>query len=433
MHKIFAIFFAFSLSFPMIAHAATSINDTEIERVLNELITPLATAAHIPDNRLKIHIINDNDFNAFVVGGDDIYVYTGLLTKIKSPNALQAVIAHELGHTLGGHMVQMSARLDAEMKRAMIIQALGIGLMAFGQNSSFGAGVLAGAGGVATQSLLAFSRDEERMADNLGLDLMIRAGLNPNGFIQVFEQMAEVTSAAEDHINPNRINHPLTRERLKNIRDRINTTKQTTKENNANKTKYELIRAKLIGYLDNTDRIKILYPYEDKSDAAIYARAISAMRTGRLNAARIGAKTLISRIPQNPYFYELLGDIEYQSGEYDASIDSYTHSLKLSNNAPQIQTALALVLTERKKKDDINNAIILAKQSLLIAPSPLTYLVLARAYTDGRSDWARAEYYNLLGDIKQAKTYAKQAKKTLKKDCPEYIKSDDILSQPDKN
>jgi predicted Zn-dependent protease len=260
-----------------------------------------------------VHIINDNDFNAFFRGGEDVFVNTGLLKQIKTPDAFQSVVAHELGHTIGGHMAQLSSRMDAEMKRTMLIQALGIGLMVAGGNPSLGAGVLAGAGGVATSSMMAFSRDEERIADNMGIDLMVKSGLNPNGFVTVFEQMSEMTGAFEARVNPNRINHPLTRERLKNAREYINkiapdyTAKNTTDRDR----RYELVRAKLIGYLDSFENVKIKYPSSDKSDPAIYARAIANMRGGNLDGARVGALTLISRHIDNPYFYELLGDIEF--------------------------------------------------------------------------------------------------------------------------
>ena len=408
------------------------INDTEIERVVTELVRPIATAAEIPDNRLRVHIVRDDDFNAFVMGGDDVYIYTGLLTQIKSPDALQAVIAHELGHTIGGHMAQMSSRMAAEMQRAMLIQALGIGLMVAGGNPSLGAGVLAGSSGVAQQSMLAFTRDEERIADNMGLDLMVRAGQNPNGFIQVFEQMREISGAAESRVNPTRVNHPLTTERLKNVRDRIAKLNYTAPAASATRdAKFRLIQAKLIGYLDTATRVRELYPYSDKSDAAIYARAIASMQAGNLDAARVGTQTLISRHADNPYFYELLGDIEYQFGHYDDSVTAYSHSLKLAGNAPQIQTALALVLTERNKSGDAAQAIELCKRALLAAPAPLTYWVLARAYgdDDGRGDWARAEYYSMIGNTKNAKKYAKFARQKLKSDAPEYIKSGDILNK----
>lgn len=413
--------------------AATIINDTEIESGIIEIIRPVAKAAKIPENRLKIYIINDDSFNAFVRGGEDIFIYTGLLKQIKSPNALRAVVAHELGHTIGGHMIQIADKMHAEMIRTMIIQALGIGLMVAGGNPSAGAGVLAGSAGIAQQSMLSFSRDEERMADDLAVDLMVNANENPNGLIEVFEQMHNLQGAFETRINSNNINHPLTSERLNNAKTKIAKIKnvpakskaQVTKENND----YEILRAKLIGYLDNDKTVITLYPYKEKSDAAIYARAIANMRTGNLDTAKTGIQTLIKRNPDSPYFYEVLGDIEYQYGHYDDSVDAYEHSLKLSNDAPQIETALAVVLAERNKDGDKERASELCKRTILKEPSPLAYWILARVSDGATSDWAMAEYYKMNNDDKNAKKYAKLARKKAKKDSPEYIKSGDILKK----
>ena len=426
MRKLLVFFFTMILTVP--AHALSVINDTEIEKQLHKLIVPVATAAGVPDNRLKIHIVNDDDFNAFVTGGEDVFVYTGLLTRIKNPNALQAVVAHELGHMVGGHIAQMSARLEAEMKRTMLIQALGVGLMVAGGNPSLGAGVVAGAGGVAQQSLLSFSRDEERMADDIAVDLLVKADINPSGLITVFEQMQDLIGAAESKMNKNKTNHPLTGERLKNTRERLKTVKHSGKYATYSDSEYELVRAKLIGYLYSEKRILDKYPYRDTSNAAIYARTIGNMRGGALDSARMGVETLIKNDSDNPYYYELLGDIEYQLGHYDASATAYERALTLDADAPQIQTALALVLSERQKPGDNERGIELCKTSLLTEPAPLTYWVLAKLYKDGRSYWAFAEFYNMNGDKKKAKKFAKQAQKNLKSDEPEYIKAGDILN-----
>ncbi len=415
------------------ANAATLINDTEIEKGIMEIIAPIANAAKIPENRLKIYIVNDDNFNAFVRGGEDVFIYTGLLKQIKSPNALRAVVAHELGHTIGGHTIQIADKMHAEMMRTMIIQALGIGLMVAGGNPSAGAGVLAGSAGIAQQSMLSFTRDEERMADDLAVDLMVKANQNPNGLIEVFEQMQDLHGAFEASINPNRINHPLTGERLNNAKTKISKIKnvpakskvQVGKENNA----YEILRAKLIGYLDKEKTVLTMYPYKDKSDAAIYARAIANMRAGNLNTAKTGIQTLINRHSKTPYFYEVLGDIEYQYGHYDDSVNAYEQSLKLSNNAPQIETALALVLAERNKPGDKEHANELCRRVILKEPSPLAYWILARVSDGATSDWAMAEFYKMNNDDKNAKKYAKMARNKAKKDSPEYIKSGDILKK----
>ena len=423
----------FSAIFAFNAKSATLINDTEIEKEITNIILPIAKAADIPENRLKINIVRDDSFNAFVRGGEDIFVYTGLLKQIKNPNALRAVIAHELGHTIGGHMVQISQRMHDEMVRTLIIQSLGVGLMVAGGNPSAGAGIMAGATGIAQQSLLSFSRDEARMADDMAIDLMVRANKNPNGLIEVFEQMRDISGEFESRINPNRINHPLTSERMNNAKLKISKLKKIPKQQQSavaqENKKYEILRAKLVGYLDTDKNVIIKYPYTDKSDAAIYARAIANMQSGNLDTAKTGTQTLIARNPNNPYYYELLGDIEYQYGAYDDSINAYEKSLTLTKNAPQIETALALVLSERNKPEDKEHAKELCKRAILTEPSPLSYWILARVTEMGESDWAMAEYYNMNGDKKNAQKYAKSAQKKSKKDSPEYIKSGDILKK----
>ena len=220
MKKLFILFFSLSVFLcAQSARGTTEIRDTEIEAVLTELILPITRAADISDGRVRIHIIGSNDFNAFVSNGEDIFIYAGLLMRIKSANALQAVIAHEMGHMIGGHIAQMSARMKAEMTRSLIMQALGVGLMV--ANPMAGAGLLAGSSGITKQSMLAFTRDEERLADDTAINLLVKAKLDPHGLIEVLEQMHEITGAAEARINPNNANHPLTAERLKNAREKI--------------------------------------------------------------------------------------------------------------------------------------------------------------------------------------------------------------------
>lgn len=430
MRRVIVVFLC--MIFCATANAASIIQDTEIESVITEIIKPVTDVAGVPN--AKIRIVNDDNFNAFVMGGTDIYIYTGLLTRIRTPNALRAVIAHELGHTIGGHMAQMSARMESEMRRTMMIQALGIGLMLAGGNPSLGAGVMAGASGIARQSMLAFSRDEERVADDMGFDLMVRAGYNPTGFVDVFEQMNDMTSHIESRINPNAINHPLTSERLKNVRDKLANSDIKSKKFKSDSAtinkKYDMVRAKLVGYLDDATRIHTLYPNADKSDAAIYARAIANMRWGNLSGAAVGTRTLVARNSKNPYFYELLGDLEYRYGHYDAAVDAYERALKLRANSPQIETALALVLVERGGVGDAERAAELCRRVILIDASPMAYWVLARTFDadDGRADWAMAEFYRMQNKPDKSREYARRAKVRLKPGTPEYIKSNDILN-----
>ena len=415
---LFVFFICISNSF-----ALTLINDTEIENFLYEIVKPLSDSANIKN--LKINIVNDDSFNAFVSGGNIVFINSGLLIDIDDINSLQAVIAHELGHYLGGHLIQLSEKMKKEMYKSIIIQSLGIGLLATG-NGNLGTGLIAGGGGVGKQGLLSFSRDEERLADDLGVDLMQKSNLNPKGFVKVFTSMQNKSFVIESKISPVNINHPLTSERLKNIKDKISKL-SSKKYKKFDDRKLKFIKAKLIGYLKDSKSVKILYPENKKDLYSLYANSISNMQSGNLKIAKKQINTLIEKDKNNPFFYEILGEIEYKRGRFDKSIDAYEKTLLKVSNPSQIQTALAIVLSEYNRKGDKDYAISLCKKSLLKEPFALTYFILAKLYNDERSNWAFAEYYNLLHDKEKTKFYAKKAIDKLPKKTPEYIKSKDLL------
>ena len=125
----------------------------------------------------------------------------------------------------------------------------------------------------------------------------------------------------------------------------------------------------------------------------------------------------------------MIGDIEFANGHYDDSVDAYSHALELHPKSPQIETAMAVVLTERNKPGDREHAIELCKRTILIDTTPLAYWTLARAYgdKDGRSDWAMAEFYRMQKNDDKSREYARRAKNKLAPGSAEYIKSDDIL------
>lgn len=423
MKFIFKIIFIFFISFSN-AFSLTLINDTEIENFLYEIVKPLSDSANIKN--LKINILNDDSFNAFVSGGNIVFINSGLLIEIDDINSLQAVIAHELGHYLGGHLVQLSEKLKKEIYKSVIIQSLGIGLLATG-NGNLGTGLIAGGTGVGKQGLLSFSRDEERLADDLGVDLMEKSNLNLNGFIKVFTSMQNKSFVIESKISPVNINHPLTSERLKNIKEKISKI-SPKKYKKFDDKKLKFVKAKLIGYLKDSKSINILYPINKKNPYSLYANSISNMQSGNLKIAKDQIDILIDTDKNNPFFYEILGEIEYKRGNFEKSIKAYEKSLLKLSNPSQIQTALAIVLSEYNRKGDREYAIYLCKKSLLKEPFALTYFILAKLYNDNRSNWAFAEYYNLLQDKEKTKFYSEKAIKSLPKNSSEYIKSKDILN-----
>ena len=80
------------------------VRDAEIEHILARYATPLFKAAGLQSGAVKIYLVQDDTLNAFVAGGQRIFVFTGLILATRHPGELVGVLAHETGHIRGGHL-----------------------------------------------------------------------------------------------------------------------------------------------------------------------------------------------------------------------------------------------------------------------------------------------------------------------------------------
>jgi predicted Zn-dependent protease len=115
-----------------VAQGLPLIRDTEIENLLNDYARPIFKAAGLGSGRVAVRIVNNENFNAFVVDGRSVYIHTGALMQAQRPNEVIGVLAHEAGHIAGGHMAALRARIAQDQTRALIAQILGLGLMVAG-------------------------------------------------------------------------------------------------------------------------------------------------------------------------------------------------------------------------------------------------------------------------------------------------------------
>ena len=131
------------------------IRDTEIENTVRVYVAPLFEAAGLDPNAVSILLVNDHNMNAFVAGGQKIFIHTGLLTRAETPGQVIGVLAHEIGHIAGGHLSQKKRKLENATAQSIIGTVLG-GVIAVASNKPQGliAGQAAGAA-LAQRSFLA--------------------------------------------------------------------------------------------------------------------------------------------------------------------------------------------------------------------------------------------------------------------------------------
>jgi predicted Zn-dependent protease len=212
---------------PVAAQGLPLIRDTEIENLLADYSKPIFRAAGLGTGRIKIRIVQNEAFNAFVLDGRNVFVHTGTLMQAETPNEVIGVIAHETGHITGGHMAALRARIAKDQTRALLAQILGIGLMVAGgvsgggnasDLSNAGQGIMYGGNQIVMRSLLAERRQQESAADQAGLTFLNATKQSGRGMLVTFERFAQQEYVSDAHKDAFARSHPLSTERLARLR-----------------------------------------------------------------------------------------------------------------------------------------------------------------------------------------------------------------------
>src|SRR6185436_11272254 len=126
------------------------IRDAEIESLMRIYSKPIFEVAGINEGAAKVYLVQQPSINAFVAGGQRIFINTGLLEQAKTPNEVIGVLAHETGHIAGGHLARMGVQMQKATTQAIIGMLIGAAAIAAGaatgnsEASQAGAGVYLG-------------------------------------------------------------------------------------------------------------------------------------------------------------------------------------------------------------------------------------------------------------------------------------------------
>ncbi len=418
------------------------IRDAEIEQLLRDYTAPIFRAAGLTTQNVRVVIINDPEFNAFVMDAHRIFVNTGALMQSTAPNQLIGVFAHECGHIVGGHLSKMRQEL-ANVQTAMIVgMLLGIGALAAGASSgNIGMGNAGGALLSAPQSLgmstlLAYQRSQEESADRAGVRFLTMTHQSAKGMYDTFKRFADQSLFEAQGSNPYLQNHPAPEERMAALEVLAKSSPYwNVKDPPALQFRHDMMRAKLYGFTARPDEVLRRYPATDTSLPARYARAISTYRYGDLNNAVAQIDGLIASMPNDPYFYELKGQALFENGHPMEAIPPLRHAVALAP-APgvaliQILLGQALVATNDAKLSA--EAVSLLRTALIQEPEDGdAYTTLAMAY--GRendfadADLASAQAAFARGDNKTARELAERAKQRFPIGSPGWVRADDIVA-----
>ncbi len=413
------------------AHAQSILRDAETEALFDEMSAPLIRAAGLEPRNVKIVLIGDNSINAFVAGGQAVYMHTGLILAAGNANEVQGVIAHELGHVAGGHVISTSDGIKTATGITILSLILGAAAIAAGAGDA-GAGIIAAGQQAALGKFLAFNRAQESSADLAGADYLEKAGISGKGSIAFFKRLQNLEFRyGIPQTDSYERTHPLSGERIAVLQGVYENDPAWNKPTDpAIEARFQRVKAKLQGFVD-PKRALVVYPTTDLTIPGRYARAYAWHRTAYPDQALAEATTLLRMVPNDPYFLELKGQILLESGRPQEALPMLREAVARTNAQPLISTTFGHALIATEDKANFEEAEKVLKASVgRDAENPFAWYQLGVVYEHNgdapRAALAAAEGFYLQNRPQQALASARAAMGGIKEGSPDWIRAQDI-------
>jgi predicted Zn-dependent protease len=414
------------------AMAQSILRDAETELLLRDMSRPLIEAAGLSPRNVEIVLIHDKSINAFVAGGQIVYIHSGLFTAADNANEVQGVIAHELGHITGGHVLRIEEGIKMATGIMILSMVLGAAAMAAGSGDA-GAAILAAGQQAAMGKFLAFSRVQESSADQAGASYLGKAGISGRGSVAFFKRLQNLEfRLAIPQTDSYARTHPLSGERIQQLENVYHTSGNWDAQTDAKlEARFQRVKAKLVGYVEDPIRTLQIYPESNKSVPARYARAYAWHKKSYPDRALAEADSLLRDEPRDPFFLELKGQILLESGRPLEALASLRESVAIAPDQPLISALLGHALISTENKDNFEEA----KRVLRAAigrdnTNPFAWYQLGIVYDregdQGRAALATAERYNLQAQPRLALANAEHALRSLPTGTPDWLRAQDI-------
>ncbi|MCB2063933.1 MAG: M48 family metalloprotease [Novosphingobium sp.] len=413
--------------------AQSILRDAETERLLADMAAPLVEAAGLEPENVDIVLVNDPSVNAFVIGGQAVYLNSGLINEASSAGEVQGVIAHELGHVTGGHAV-FNPGAQSATGITLLSLLLGVAAAAAGGGEA-AMGVLMAGQQAAMGKFLAYNRSQEASADAAGAQYLSAAGISGRGSIEFFKKLQNLEfrygyqpREGDEFART----HPMTGDRIATLQDTYEKDPAWNRPSEpALEQRFARAKAKLFGYLGlPTDTLRI-YPESDGSIPARYARAYAWHKEARLEKAIDEADALLRAEPENPYFLELKGQILLEAGKPAEAIPALRRATSLTGNEPLIATLFGHALIASEDRANFTEAERVLKAAVARdRRNPFAWYQLGVVYAANgdmaRAKLASAEQQALSGAMAQALHSAKSAEVALPQGSPDWLRAQDI-------
>jgi len=378
------------------------LDDAEVSDYLNVIGYRLVGSSPDPAGPFEFFCIRDNSVNAFALPGGFVGVHSGLLLIAQSESELASVLSHEIAHVTQHHI----ARLIAGQQKAGLasMAALALAILAARSNSDISQAAIIGAQAGMIQSQLNFTREHEREADRIGLQILDKSGLDVHAMPVFFERLQKATRIYESNAPSYLRTHPVTYERIADVQNRIQGIpfRQVPDE-----IEFQLVRARLTATEGNprdaaANFNRLLNERKVSSEvAARYGLVVALLRSGDPSRARKELAALQALKAKSPMIDALAAQTLIASGDIEKGLAAYRDALRANPGRRALAYGYADALITAKRPGEAIEFLTFRLEAR--SADPKLYELQARGYaaTGKRllQHRALAESYALRGNL----------------------------------
>lgn len=309
----------------------------EINKVFSRIYTTASIGAP-----LGLVIIEDNAINAFAVPGGLFALNTGLILSARNIDEIAGVMGHEVAHVSQRHY---SRSKDAFKNQAWITLGGMLASILLASQSSDAAGAVAlGTQAAMLDKQLSYSRNQEREADRVGMQLMYAAGYNPLAMADFFEVMNRKTGSIS-YMPDFWLTHPLSSERMSEARLRAaQYPKQRVELNLAQEQMLRLMQYRIEILTDQMTEARLMTAAQ-RDPVAVLALAMWYTKQGQYDLARKMTSQAEAKLGSLSIVSITRANIELKANQPQQALDILLpkHRVAPENRALAIETARAYI------------------------------------------------------------------------------------------
>lgn len=356
------------------------LKDVEITDYLQTLGARLATNG--PDKRQKFNffVVQDNSINAFAMPGGVIGVHTGLILGANSESELASVLGHEIGHVTQRHLARMLAAQKYDTFKN--IAGIALALLVARSNPQLASGALTTASAAGVQNQLDYTREHEREADRIGLQILDSGGFDVRAMPTFFTTLQRGSRFVEGSAPSFLRTHPLTSERIADVANRV---EQMPYRQVSDSVEFQYVRAKLRAAQGNAQNAIDVFEQNIRERrftneaAEHYGLAIAYMLKSAYAQTEKELAWLKKNAPPHAMIQNLSARLEVARNNPQQAAKQYAAALKLYPDNRALTYGYAEHFLAIKQADKAVNLI--KEKQALYPDDAYLYDLLAKAYT----------------------------------------------------